>query len=196
MIIQFGDVERAAAYGQARRVAKPRGAARSVGVPRRTAAGDRAHRLTRACKVDRPNAVVIVIGDVERAAAYGQARRVVKLRGITRSVGVPRRKEGAGRIDGSGKKTHLRSRGAGAYANLADEMIIIIGDIERAAGSHCRTERKSKLCRCARTVGISADDTTRGYDRADSCRGCVNGTQGLVDSVSNVERITVLGDPV
>ena len=96
----------------------------------------------------------------------------------------------------AGKRAHLRSRGAGARANFADAVIMLIGDIERAAGSRCRTERKSKLCRCARTIGISAGDTNTGYDRADSCRGCVNGTQGMPDSVSNVERITALGDPV
>ena len=40
-------------------------------MPRRTTAGDRADGLVRARKVDRPDAVVVGIGDVEGASAYG-----------------------------------------------------------------------------------------------------------------------------
>ena len=42
---------------------------------------------------------------------------------------------------------------------------------------------------CAGTGNITR------YDRADSRRACVNGTDGMGSSVSNVERITELGDP-
>ena len=74
-------------------------------------------------------------------------------------------------------------------------MIAEISDIERAAGCRCAA-RKFEPCRCARTVGMCAGtgNITR-YDRGDSLRACVNGTDGMGSSVSNVERITELGDP-
>ena len=74
-------------------------------------------------------------------------------------------------------------------------MIAEISDIERAAGCRCAA-RKFEQCRCGRTVGMCAGtgNITR-YDRADSRRACVNGTDGMGSSVSNVERITELGDP-
>ena len=43
---------------------------------------------------------------------------------------------------------------------------------------------------------MSAGTDTTGYDRTDSCRGCVNGTEGLLGEIGNVERITALRDPV
>ena len=69
MIIVIGDVERVAAHGYAYREVKLRGGAHTAGMPRRTTAGDRADGLVR--KVDRPDAVVAGIGDVEGASAYG-----------------------------------------------------------------------------------------------------------------------------
>ena len=44
-----------------------------------------------ACKVDGPDAVILVIGNVERTAAYGYAYRSIKLRGSARAGGIPRR---------------------------------------------------------------------------------------------------------
>ena len=73
-------------------------------------------------------------------------------------------------------------------------MIAEISDIERAGGCRCAA-RKFEPCRCARTVDMCAGtgNITR-YDRADSRRACVNGADGMGSSVSNVERITELGD--
>ena len=90
-------------------------------------------------------------------------------------------------------RAHPRSSGVSPRANLANAMIAEIGDIERPAGCRC-TSRKVEPCRYARTVGMCAGRTTTGYDRADSRRGCVNGTQGMLGEIGNVERITALRD--
>ena len=76
-----------------------------------------------------------------------------------------------------------------------DAVVEVIGDVERVAG--CRyTARKVEPCRCARTVDMCAETSTTGYDRADLRRGCVNGTDGMIGLVSNVERSTALRDSI
>ena len=73
-------------------------------------------------------------------------------------------------------------------------MIAEISDIERAGGCRCAA-RKFEPCRCARTVGMCAGTgNITPYDRGDSRCACVNSTDGMGSSVSNVERITDLGD--
>ena len=71
-----------------------------------------------------------------------------------------------------------------------DTMIAEISDIERAAGCRCAA-RKFEPCRCARAVGMCAETANiTPYDRADSRRGCVNGTDGMRAEIRKVERIT------
>ena len=99
---------------------------------------------------------------------------------------MPRRTAAGDRADGL-----VRAR----KVNRPDAVVEVIGDIERAGGCRCAA-RIVEPCRCARTVGMYAETRTTGYDRADSRRGCVNGTDGIIGLVSNVERITALHDPV
>ena len=136
--------------------------------------------------IDGANTVIIAIGDVERAAAYRDTYRAVEPRGGTHTVGVPRRTV-------AGKRAHRPARAC--KIDRPDAVITEIGDVERAAGCRCCTGRKVKLCRCARTAAMSGGSGTTGYDRADSCRGRVNGTEGMPGEIGNVERITALRDP-
>ena len=65
-----GDVECILAHGyDARWFVEPCGGADPVPASRRSITRDIAYRP--ACKVDGPDAVIIVIGNVERTAAYG-----------------------------------------------------------------------------------------------------------------------------
>ena len=121
---------------------------------------------------------------VERIAADDYVRWVIEPRGGADPVRTPR-------CSVTGDIAHrFRSDIDGA-----DAVIIAIGDVERVAGCRCCTGRKVKPCRCARTVEMSGGSGTTGYDRADSFRGFVNGTEGMLGEIGNVERITALRDP-
>ena len=184
-----GDVERSSAYGyDSRWVGEPCGGADPVRASRCSVTGDIAHRFRG--DIDGADAVIITIGDVERTAAHGYACRAVELRGGAHTVGVFRR-------TAAGDRAHLRSGGGKVgrvYRNLADAVVIVIGDIERIAGSRRCTAWIVKPCRCARTIVVSTDKTI-GYYRADSHRACVNSSDRMPVFVSNVERITDLRDP-
>ena len=71
MIAAVGDVERGAGFvdRDTYRAAEPRIGTRTVGVPRRPAAGNIAHRPAR--DIHGTDAVITDIGDVERITALG-----------------------------------------------------------------------------------------------------------------------------
>ena len=78
MIAAVGDVERGAGfvYRDTCRAAELCGAARALGVPRASAAGNIAHPPAR--DIHGTDAVTTAVGDVERITAYGYADRAVE----------------------------------------------------------------------------------------------------------------------
>ena len=157
--------------------------ARSIGSARRAARKHGDSMVCAAGKVDRANAMVSAIGNVQGVSAYGQAGRAEKLRRSARSIGSACRAAGN------------RAYGTTRQVDGADKVIAGIGNIQRVA-AYGDAFGVGKPRSRSRAIGIARSSTARkiAYPRSRSRRTYGNRADALIIPVGNVDGGALYGN--